>query len=132
MSKRTRDLGAWGERIALRFLKKKNYHILESNFSCPLGEIDLIAKHNNETVFIEVKTRKGLSCGLPEDSITRKKKRQLVKTALFYLKKYNLVQEPCRFDVISISILNEHRKPKIELIKDAFWYEEAYEPCWQK
>ncbi|MEA3328471.1 MAG: YraN family protein [Candidatus Omnitrophota bacterium] len=131
MSKQTRDLGWRGEKIALTFLKKRRYHILQTNFSCPLGEIDLIAKQSNDIVFIEVKTRKSFNYGMPLDSITQKKKRQLVKTALFYLKKYKLIQEPCRFDVISVSIINQQTKPRIELIKDAFWCEEAYKSCWQ-
>ena len=132
MSKQTKTLGSWGEEIALTFLKKRHYHILETNFSCPLGEIDLIARHNSETIFIEVKTRKSFNCGIPEDSITQEKKRQLIKTALVYLKKHRLTQQPCRFDVVSISVINKQNKPRIELIKDAFWCEEAYESCWQE
>ena len=125
------NLGRKGEKIAYGFLRKKGYRILAANFSCPLGEIDLIAKDRaDEIVFIEVKTRKNFSYGMPEESITKRKKKQLIKTALFYLKRYGLIQHPSRFDVVSISFIGD--RLEIKLIKDAFWCEEVDKICWQR
>ncbi len=121
-------LGRKGERVAYGFLRKKGYRILAANFSCPLGEIDLIAEDSpGEIVFIEVKTRKDFSYGMPEESITKKKKKQLIKTALFYLKRYGLTENPCRFDIVAISFIGE--RLDIKLIKDAFWREEVDKLC---
>ena len=65
-----RDLGKQGEEIALRFLKKKGYRIIQTNYSCKLGEVDIVAKEKDTLVFIEVKTRTSLAFGPPQLAVT--------------------------------------------------------------
>ncbi len=120
MGKERIALGKLGEIIALRFLKKKGYKILEKNFSSPLGEIDIIAQDKEVICFIEVKTRGSTAFGLPEEGITSQKRKHLTRIAQFYLKRWGLTNKNCRFDVVSILINKSGRKPQIRLIQDAF------------
>ncbi len=78
-------LGSWGEEIAENYIKKKGYSIIERNFRCKLGEIDLIAYDGKQLVFIEVKTRQNQKYGLPCEAINTAKMRHLKKNgSLFY------------------------------------------------
>lgn len=121
MGKEQIALGKSGEIIAIRFLKKKGYKILEKNFSSPLGEIDIIAQDKGILCFIEVKTRRPTAFGLPEEGITSQKRKHLTRIAQFYLKRWGLTNKNCRFDVVSIILINKGgRKPQIRLIQDAF------------
>ncbi len=113
-----KELGRKGEEAALRFLKKNGYRILEKNYVCKLGEIDIIAKERDTLSFIEVKTRTSTLFGPPELSVTSSKQIQLSKAALCFLKEKKLEDAKARFDVVSILI--EPRGEKIELIRDAF------------
>lgn len=110
-------LGKAGEDRAARFLAKQGYKILERNYRVPSGEIDLIALHKGEVVFVEVKTRTSDAFGAPELAVTPRKQRQMVKAALGYIKYKKLHQVPCRFDVVAI---NEAAEKEIELIQNAF------------
>jgi putative endonuclease len=110
-------LGKAGEDRAARFLAKQGYKILERNYRVPSGEIDLIALHKGEVVFVEVKTRTSDAFGAPELAVTPRKQRQMVKAALGYIKYKKLHQVPCRFDVVAI---NEASEKEIELIQNAF------------
>ena len=110
-------LGERGEGLAIKFLKKKGYKIIEQNYKTPLGEIDIIAKDKDTIVFIEVKARESLSYGLPFESVNITKRRKIANVALLYLKRFKQTP-PCRFDVISIYYENDI--PQFELIKDAF------------
>ena len=96
-------LGRRGEDIAVRFLQGKGYQILERNFKCKLGEIDLVAKDKNTYCFIEVKTRQSLEYGYPFEAVGYYKQRKIAQLALSYLKyRFQSVDIPSRFDVISI------------------------------
>lgn len=112
-------MGRRGEKIALTFLKKRGYHILDTNFRCRLGELDIVAEENGQIVFIEVKTRQSFDFGLPEDSLNYPKRQRLSRLALFYLTRYNLQKYPCRFDVVAI-LLDQKKIKNINLIKNAF------------
>ena len=79
-----RDTGLLGETIARHFLTKRGYHILKTNYRCPNGEVDIIARHQDYLVFIEVSTRRSLQFGSPEESITPAKKQRLIATACHY------------------------------------------------
>ncbi|MCX8116706.1 MAG: YraN family protein [Desulfobacterota bacterium] len=111
-------LGAKGEEIALRFLKKRGYRILERNYVCKMGEIDLIAKEKDTLAFVEVKTRRSSRFGPPEEAVDRRKQEQLSRAALFYLKERGLEQEKARFDVVAVQWGPEG--PQVELIRNAF------------
>jgi len=116
-STKKKDLGKRGEDIAISFLKKNKYRILERNFRTPLGEIDIIAQDGDTIVFVEVKTRENPLFGEPFESVNYYKKKKLIRVASLYLKRFRDIP-PCRFDVISITF--KENTPHIQLIKDAF------------
>ena len=96
-------LGRTGEDRAAHHLAGRGFRILERNFTAPYGEIDLIALDGDTVVFVEVKTRTTDAYGAPELAVDRRKQERMVKAALGYLKRRNLHQMPCRFDVVTIS-----------------------------
>lgn len=98
----TRKTGIEGENIAVEYLKKSGYKILERNFSSKTGEIDIIAQDGKYIVFVEVKSRENTQFGQPIESVTIHKARKIIRTAqcyLLYKKKQNSL---CRFDVIEV------------------------------
>lgn len=108
------ELGIWGEREAAKFLKKRKYKILDKNFRCHIGEIDIVAKHGAYLVFVEVKTRASARYGLPMEAVDEQKQRKLCLLAQYYQKCKRLLDMPIRFDVVQI--LGD----EIELIEGAF------------
>ncbi len=113
-----KSIGNKGEDLAVKFLKKKGYFIIERNFKTKLGEIDIIAKDKNTIVFVEVKTRTNDYFGYPFEAINEKKKNRLKNLALIFMKRYER-ELPIRFDVVSIFYMSGGNK-KIQHIKDAF------------
>jgi putative endonuclease len=118
MTRKRLSLGKKGEALAIAQLKVLNYKILEQNFKCPLGEIDIVARDRSTLVFIEVKTRATRDFGGPAAAVNERKQRQLSKAALAYLKQKKLFDVPARFDVVAIEILPT--APRIEVIRNAF------------
>ncbi len=112
-------LGVRGEEIAVAYLKGRKFTIVERNFRCKGGEVDIIARDGKSLVFVEVKTRRTLSFGPPQLAVTPFKQRQISKAALTWLAKNRLDSAPARFDVIAI-LLRDHEVPEIEHIRDAF------------
>ena len=96
------QLGKIGENLASEYLEKQGYLILERNFACRQGEIDIIAKDEKEFVFVEVKTRKSLKFGYPAEAVTNIKRKHMQKVAQDYLYKNKLNGRYVRFDVIEI------------------------------
>lgn len=123
MSKERISLGKKGEELALKYLKRHKYKIIEQNYKSRFGEIDIIAKDEDVLAFIEVKTRKSTEFGSPQESVDIRKQRQLAKAALEYISKRKIRNTNCRFDVVGIICLPD-QEPKIELIKNAFYIEE--------
>jgi putative endonuclease len=113
-----KELGKKGEDLALRFLKKRGYRIIEQNYVCKMGEMDLIAKEKDTLVFIEVKTRTSMDFGPPQLAVTSWKQRQLSKVALYFLKEKKIEDVKARFDVVAV--LLPPGGEEIELIRDAF------------
>lgn len=97
-------IGKGGEEHASKYLKQHKYKIIERNFSCKLGEIDIVAfdKKTNEYVFIEVKTRTNSRYGLPEEAVNKYKQKHIYKSAQYYVLKNGLENQYARFDVIVI------------------------------
>ena len=114
-----KNLGLKGEILAGKELEKRGYMILERNFTCKIGEIDIIAKNNNTLVFIEVRSRTKSDFGLPEESVNYKKQVKIREVAQYYLSKNNLHDVNCRFDVVGI-VWESNKKIKMNLIKNAF------------
>ena len=93
--------GKDGEERACNYLKSKKYKILEKNYRCLYGEIDIIAKYNNTLVIIEVKYRKSAKFGKGYEAVNYTKQQKIIKTLQYYINEKN-VKMPVRFDVISI------------------------------
>ena len=110
--------GAHGEDLAAARLKKAGYVILERNYRCPAGEMDIIARDGDVLVFVEVKSRCSRAFGEPEDSVGPDKQRRLTKISLQYLNRKGLQDEKCRFDVVSVKVYPSGTH--IEIFQDAF------------
>lgn len=113
----TKPSGNLGETIAVNYLKKLGFTILERNYRIRGGEIDIVARDGSELVFVEVKARWSHEYGLPVESITYWKIKSLKKTAAFYCLKVKWGDKPYRIDVVSIDFADDRDHPKIELIR---------------
>lgn len=100
----TREQGQYTENLACRFLEEKGCKLIEKNFNCKVGEIDLIMQDDDSLIFVEVRYRKSNNFGSGAESITASKQSKLIKTASLYLQRHaKLNKYPARFDVISIT-----------------------------
>ena len=111
-------LGKEGERIAEQYLKKKGYKLVERNYRCVAGEVDLIVLDRRVIVFVEVKTRTGHGFGTPLEAVQPRKQRKMMQAAQFFLSQKKLHQRDARFDVVGISW--PAREPVIEHVENAF------------
>ena len=113
-----RESGNRGEDLAVVFLQKKGYRILERNFRFERGEIDIVTEDEDTLVFVEVKARRSAVFGEPEDAVTPSKCDQIRAVAEGYLFKHEIDEKPCRFDVIAI----RYRGTEVDVnhIEDAF------------
>ena len=98
----TKIYGVTGEREAKEFLIKKGYKIVKMNFTCKIGEIDIIAMDKDTLVFVEVKARNTAMFGLPREAVTAKKQYKIRRIAELYLQRYSTLDQKIRFDVIEI------------------------------
>ncbi len=113
------DLGKLGEELAVDFLRKNDYQILQTNWVYQKAEIDIIALKNKVLAIVEVKTRSSLEFGLPQEFVTPKKIKLLVKAIDEYIIQNN-IDADARFDIVSI--YNNNGDFVIEHIEDAFFY----------
>jgi putative endonuclease len=113
------ELGKLGEELAIEFLRKNSYEILETNWTFQKAEIDIIAKKENTLAIVEVKTRSSLDFGLPQDFVKPKKIQLLVKAVNEYVVSKDMDIE-VRFDIIAIH--KEGKSFVIEHLKDAFYH----------
>ncbi|SHF98018.1 putative endonuclease [Flavobacterium segetis] len=113
------ELGKLGEEMAVEFLKKEGYIILETNWTFQKAEIDIIAKKENTLAIVEVKTRSSLDFGLPQDFVKTKKIQLLVKAVDAFVNERDLDFE-VRFDIIAIH--KEGKSFNIEHLVDAFYH----------
>ena len=110
--------GKEGEKIAAAYLKINGYRIIEINFRCPIGEIDIVAKDKNDLVFVEVKTRKSIALGYPEQAVGIRKQKKMSHLALWYMQKRKIADTNARFDVVAITLSPDNNE--VRLIKNAF------------
>ena len=110
--------GKQGEELAVAHLQKLGYRIVERNYRCPLGEIDIVAREKDTLVFVEVKSRKTEQFGDPELAVGRTKQRKLTLIALYYLARQKDTLLAARFDVVAVKMLRDHTE--VKLIRDAF------------
>jgi putative endonuclease len=112
------SLGRRGENVAARYLRNHGYKIIQRNYVCPVGEVDIVAKEGRTLVFVEVKTRTDDDPS-PETQVNAFKQHQLTKTAKVYLARYGQPQPPARFDVVAV-VWPEGESPRIRHTTNAF------------
>lgn len=95
--------GRRAEDLACRYLERQGLRLLERNYRCARGEIDLIMQHGESLVFVEVRYRRSNTFGSGAESVDQRKQFRLIETALHYIQKRNAAGRPSRFDVISVS-----------------------------
>lgn len=117
--------GKKGEDIAVSYLKKQGYKIIERNYKTKLGEIDIIASDKGVVAFIEVRSNNSGKFGSPLETINRDKELKITRPALMYIKRHKLEDSPCRFDIVSVKAVDSVC-PEIELIRDAFDLDSMY------
>lgn len=113
------ELRRIGENIIADYITKLGYKVVERNFECNQGEIDIIAKDKEELVFIEVKTRTDISYGEASEAVTNTKKRHLINSIKYYIYKQKLENQPIRIDVAEVYI--NKGKVKVNYIKQAIY-----------
>ena len=116
---RRRDTGILGEKLAKDFLKKQGYRIIETNYRCSPGEIDIIAKHKDSLVFVEVRSKTSLEFGSPEESITPAKMERLRAAASHYQQTHDNLPLLWRIDVVAVELDQNGNPSRIELIENA-------------
>lgn len=113
------DIGKLGEDEVCKYLTKNNYEILRRNFLCKSGEVDIIAKYEDEYVFIEVKTRMSKKYGAPAEAVDINKQKHIINATRYFVYINSLENKNIRFDVIEV-YLNKNNK-MINHIKNAFY-----------
>ena len=114
-----RDTGILGEKLAKGFLKKRGYYICETNYRCPEGEIDIVARHRDSLVFVEVRTKTSLAFGSPEESITPAKRERMRATASYYRITHDKLPPLWRIDVVAVELDQKGEMSRVELIENA-------------
>jgi putative endonuclease len=117
MTGRRTRLGDWGETMAARFLARRGYEVLARKWRCTAGEIDIVARHDGDLVFVEVRTRRGRDPGMAAESITNAKRARLMALADAFLAAHDLPSNtPWRIDVVAISVGLRAQEVSIEHI----------------
>ena len=116
-----KTLGDWGEEKAALYLRLRGYRIVERNFRCRLGEIDIIARRGGVIAFVEVKLRKNAEHGEAREFVTCAKRRRVISAAEYWLSKTGCELQP-RFDVIEVYAPEgtDTRRPAIRHLENAY------------
>jgi len=120
MTRERLRLGKRGEEAAARFLERKGLEILERNYSCPRGEIDIVAREGDRLVFVEVKTKTAREHLPPRYSVNRRKQGRIIRVARWYLKEKKASRARCRFDVVEVIGSGAGRPEKLTHLPGAF------------
>lgn len=113
------NLGRLGERLASDALEARGYRIIERNFRCRSGEIDLVAEEGQDLVFVEVKARRGTAFGLPEEAVNSRKALKLQEVACYYLDQHNLPDCSWRIDVVAVQFSPAGKLEEIRVYQHA-------------
>ena len=108
-----------GEKIARNFLKKRGYRIIETNYRCRNGEIDIVARQKGCLVFIEVRTKTSLKFGTPEESISATKRAKMRVTAARYLQSHQKLPESWRIDFVAVELDEKGKAERVEIFENA-------------
>lgn len=111
-------IGKLGEQLAADYLEKAGYRILQRNYRCRFGEIDIIAKEGDTIVFVEVKSRRSDNYGAPQFAVGIEKQRRISKISLYYIQTNRLESFNARYDVVAVIMRSGNWH--VELFKDAF------------
>ena len=114
-----RSLGHFGETVAEGFLRRQGYEIVERNWRCRQGEIDLVARQGGDWVIVEVRTRRGNACGTPEESLTITKQRHLLRAAAAFFQERGLEDVSWRIDLVAVELDRAGRPARVEVIPAA-------------
>lgn len=120
MSKERQILGKQGEDVAADYLAKQGYKIIQRNFRCRWGEIDIIARDGSVLVFVEVRCLKTDNFGLPQESISASKQKKVRQVASFYLKGIKEPETPVRLDVLALKFNQKNKVAQLTHLKNAF------------
>ena len=120
MTDTRQTLGQTGEDVACAELQQRGYEILARRYRTRMGEIDIVARDGRTLVFVEVKTRTSAVCGSPAEAVTSHKRHQVRRMATDYLWRSGLLDEPCRFDVVAVTMDAVARTRQVEVVADAF------------
>lgn len=113
-----REVGILGEKIAVDYLSKQGYRVLETNFRCREGEIDIVAKKDDFLVFVEVRTRRSTSFVTPEESVTPSKIERLITLGQTYIESHQDLPPSWRIDVVAVELTPEARVSRIGLFEN--------------
>lgn len=119
MAKTRIKLGQRGEALAVEKLQGLGYEIVRRNYRCAGGEVDIVARLNAVWAFVEVRTRRGLAFGTPEQSITPRKRAHMLAAAQAYLAEHDLIDVDWRLDVVAIELSAQGELLRIDLIENA-------------
>ena len=120
-------LGERGEQFAAKYLRRHGYRILVPRFKTRAGEIDIVCRHGEWLVFVEVKTRKSDDFGLPSEAVTKEKQKHMSRVALEYLRLLDHPRIRFRFDIVEVILQDGVRQPTaIRLIQNAFDLSEPF------
>lgn len=132
MSAQHLTTGRAGEDVAAKFLRQKGWHILQSNFRCHDGELDLIAQDGEILIFVEVKTRSNTLHGQPGEAVGRAKQGRMIRAASRYLSQRQFWDKSCRFDLVTVVFRNN--QVEVEHWEDVIDVRNALgrgHPAWQ-
>lgn len=119
MTQQRRRLGQRGEQLAAERLAAMGYEIVERNYRCKAGEIDLVARQGGGWVFVEVRTRRGDRFGTPEESVTARKRAHIIASAQHYLQAHDALEADWRIDAVAIVLTTAGRLERLDVIENA-------------
>jgi putative endonuclease len=112
-------LGRRGEELAACELARRGYRIVERNWRCQAGEVDIVSRHREVWVFVEVRTRRGSALGTPEESLTPAKQARMITVAQHYLVEHDLGDVDWRLDVVAVEMDRAGRLTRLEVLENA-------------
>ena len=121
MSDYRQKLGRWGEQLAAKYLESHGYKVLDRNWRCLRGEIDLVAEEGDVLVFVEVKTRRGREYGTPEEALTRTKAKRLLELGQHYMLERDLEDVEWRVDLVAVELDRQGKLLRFEHVPNAVW-----------
>ena len=113
------ETGNLGEKLAAGFLQKRGYRILQTNYRCPEGEVDIVAQQKDCLVFVEVRTKRSSEFGSPEESITPAKMQKMRRVGAHYRQAHDDIPASWRIDVVAVELDRRNKPRRIELIENA-------------